>query len=183
MIRVLFVFIGNGVGVRRVVASFNKGCRISHWLDGVGPGESFSRRQYHPRVAARRYPKGRAGWNRGPAGREKIRGGTTKCGREACGWSARIKFGSRSARVPAPRTRAFRIYSSELSDRQPDYWSIRTCLITHGPNGLWPSDSALRCVLPLTRRRIYVALPLCTLSAANALLFFLFFLLYCFSAD
>lgn len=150
MIRVLFVFIGNdGIGVRRVVASFNKGCRISHWLGEAGPGEGFSRRGNPPPSS-------------GPEVRRDTRGKTEdrQEGKRFEGGMASWKGGVRligSNKVWVAHAHARFVYmASELSDRQPDYWSIRTCLITHEPNGLWPGDSAIRCVLPLTRRRIYV---------------------------
>lgn len=80
-------------------------------------------------------------------------------------WVARARPFTRSR----ARTRSCisRVYDNgELSDRQPDYWSIRTCLITHGPNGLRSSDSnaALRIAFDATE-------DICR-STANALLFF-----------
>lgn len=117
MIWVLFVFIGNddGIGVRRVVASFNKGCRISHWLGGAGPGEGFSRRRNHPRAAVRRSEgtpgvKPRAGQQEG----KRFEGGTAR-------WKGGVRLiGSNkvwialSARVPAHAHARF-VYMSQAS--------------------------------------------------------------------
>lgn len=54
MIRVLFVFIGNGVGVSGGwLRALIRAAEFHTDLTELGPGESFSRRQYHPRVVVR----------------------------------------------------------------------------------------------------------------------------------